>query len=121
LVYRGMPPARRAALAREALRRVGLEGREHHQPSQLSGGQQQRVAIARAIVTDPMVLLADEPTGNLDTRTSRTIMELLTELNRQQGITVIMVTHESDIAAYAGRTIRFKDGRMEDDVPAPVH
>jgi putative ABC transport system ATP-binding protein len=115
LVYRGVPPARRAALAQAALARVGLDGREHHQPSELSGGQQQRVAIARAIVTDPMVLLADEPTGNLDTKSSQTIMELLTELNRERAITVVMVTHEADIAAYARRTIRFKDGRVESD------
>ncbi|BBE72794.1 ABC transporter ATP-binding protein [Oharaeibacter diazotrophicus] len=115
LVYRGVPPARRRALAAEALARVGLEGRGHHLPSQLSGGQQQRVAIARAIVTDPMVLLADEPTGNLDTRTSEAVMDLLTELNAERGITVIMVTHEPDVAAYAGRTIRFKDGRVDAD------
>ena len=91
-----------------ALKRVGLEGREHHTSAALSGGQQQRVAIARAIVTDPDVLLADEPTGNLDTKTSREIMELVTSLNRDQGITVIMVTHETDIAAYAERTVRFR-------------
>jgi putative ABC transport system ATP-binding protein len=97
-----------------AIERVGLLGREHHAPSELSGGQQQRVAIARAIVTSPTVLLADEPTGNLDTKNSREIMELLTRLNRQ-GITVIMVTHESDIAAYARRVVRFVDGKVESD------
>ena len=99
----------------EALSVVGLSDRLDHFPSQLSGGQQQRVAIARAIVTDPLVLLADEPTGNLDTRTSREIMDLVTALNRDRGITVVMVTHESDIAAYAGRVIRFVDGRIESD------
>ncbi len=117
LIYRGMAPAERRRLALGALRRVGLEGREHHTSSELSGGQQQRVAIARAIVTDPAVLLADEPTGNLDTKTSREIMELVATLNRDQGITVIMVTHETDIAAYARRAIRFLDGRVESDVP----
>ena len=116
LVYRGMPFAERRALASEALDRVGLKGREGHVPSQLSGGQQQRVAIARAIVTNPAVLLADEPTGNLDTKTSRGIMELLTSLNRDQGITVVMVTHEADIAAYAQRVIGFLDGRIASDV-----
>ncbi|WP_181703251.1 ABC transporter ATP-binding protein [Chthonobacter albigriseus] len=115
LVYRGVGAAERTALAREALARVGLQGREHHVPSALSGGQQQRVAIARAIVTDPMLLLADEPTGNLDTRTSEEIMALLTELNTERGITVVMVTHEPDIAAFAHRTIRFKDGRVDSD------
>jgi putative ABC transport system ATP-binding protein len=117
LIYRGLPPDERRQLALGALKRVGLEGREHHTSAALSGGQQQRVAIARAIVTDPDVLLADEPTGNLDTRTSREIMELVTSLNRDQGITVIMVTHESDIAAYAERTVRFVDGRVESDAP----
>ncbi len=116
LVYRGMPPQERRALAMDALKRVGLSGRENHTSSELSGGQQQRVAIARSIVTDPAVLLADEPTGNLDTRTSREIMDLVTSLNRDQGITVIMVTHETDIAAYADRTIRFVDGKIETDV-----
>lgn len=115
LIYRGVPPGKRRASALRALKRVGLEGREHHTPSELSGGQQQRVAIARAIVTDPVVLLADEPTGNLDTKTSREIMELVTSLNRDQGITVIMVTHETDIAAYARRIIRFVDGKVESD------
>jgi ABC-type lipoprotein export system ATPase subunit len=117
LTYRGMAQAERRRQALRALRRVGLQGREHHTSAELSGGQQQRVAIARAIVTDPAVLLADEPTGNLDTRTSREIMELLTSLNRDQGITVIMVTHETDIAAYARRIVRFLDGRVESDSP----
>jgi putative ABC transport system ATP-binding protein len=117
LIYRGLAPAERRRRALAALARVGLAGREHHTSAELSGGQQQRVAIARAIVTDPMVLLADEPTGNLDTRTSREIMELVTSLNRDQGITVIMVTHETDIAAYAQRIVRFVDGRVESDMP----
>jgi putative ABC transport system ATP-binding protein len=117
LIYRGMGPTERRRLALNALKRVGLEGREHHTSAELSGGQQQRVAIARAIVTDPGVLLADEPTGNLDTKTSREIMEFVTSLNRDQGITVIMVTHETDIAAYAGRLIRFVDGKVESDGP----
>ena len=116
LVYRGMPFEERRELAGKALDRVGLKGRERHTASQLSGGQQQRVAIARAIVTNPAVLLADEPTGNLDTKTSRGIMDLLTSLNRDQGITVIMVTHEADIAAYARRAIGFVDGRIASDV-----
>jgi putative ABC transport system ATP-binding protein len=116
LVYRGMPQAERRQRAVTALAQVGLAGRELHTASELSGGQQQRVAIARAIVTDPIVLLADEPTGNLDTRTSREIMDLVTSLNRDRGITVVMVTHETDIAAYARRVIRFVDGRIESDI-----
>ncbi|MDP2410578.1 MAG: ABC transporter ATP-binding protein [Pseudolabrys sp.] len=116
LIYRGVPAAERQRLAAGALDRVGLTGRGHHTSGELSGGQQQRVAIARAIVTDPLVLLADEPTGNLDTMTSREIMDLVTSLNRDQGMTVVMVTHESDIAAYARRIIRFVDGKIESDV-----
>ena len=116
LVYRGMAFEERRDLANSALDRVGLKGREGHTANQLSGGQQQRVAIARAIVTNPAVLLADEPTGNLDTKTSRGIMDLITSLNRDQGITVIMVTHEADIAAYARRVIGFVDGRIASDV-----
>jgi putative ABC transport system ATP-binding protein len=116
LIYRGVPQQERRGLALRALKRVGLDGREHHTSAELSGGQQQRVAIARAIVTDPVVLLADEPTGNLDTRTSREIMDLVTSLNRDQGITVIMVTHETDIAAYAERVVRFVDGKVDSDV-----
>lgn len=112
LTYRGTAFAERRRLAVDALERVGLKGREHHTTGQLSGGQQQRVAIARAIVTDPTVLLADEPTGNLDSKTSREIMDLLTMLNRERGITILMVTHEPDMAAYAGRIIRFVDGRI---------
>jgi ABC-type lipoprotein export system ATPase subunit len=116
LIYRGMSPRDRRALASEALRRVGLSGREKHTASELSGGQQQRVAIARAIVTNPVVLLADEPTGNLDTRTSLEIIELLKSLNREQGMTIVMVTHENEIAAHAGRIIRFVDGRIDADL-----
>jgi putative ABC transport system ATP-binding protein len=115
LTYRGMAAGERRRLALAALARVGLADRAAHTPAELSGGQQQRVAIARAIVTAPTVLLADEPTGNLDTATSREIMELLVRLNREQGITVIMVTHEPDMAAYAGRVVRFLDGRIEGD------
>jgi len=112
LIYRGTPPAERRALASNALARVGLAGRENHAPSELSGGQQQRVAIARAIATEPKVLLADEPTGNLDSKTSREIMDLLVKLNQDQGITVIMVTHEPDMAKFADRTLQFIDGRI---------
>ena len=115
LIYRGEPAGKRHAAARAALAQVGLNGWETHTPGELSGGQQQRVAIARAIVTNPEVLLADEPTGNLDTATSREIMELLTMLNRDRGITVLMVTHESEMAAYARRIVRFVDGRVASD------
>jgi putative ABC transport system ATP-binding protein len=115
LLYRGTPPRERRELAREALDSVGLTGWEHHTPNELSGGQQQRVAIARAIVTEPAVLLADEPTGNLDTARSREIMDLIAALNTTNTITVIMVTHEADMAAYARRIIRFVDGKIESD------
>jgi len=115
LIYRNQPIAERHALARQALNAVGLAGWEGHTPGELSGGQQQRVAVARAIVTAPHVLFADEPTGNLDTARSREIMELLTGLNRDRGITIVMVTHESDMAAYARRIVRFVDGRVETD------
>jgi len=115
LVYRGAPLAARHATARAALDSVGLTGWETHTPAELSGGQQQRVAIARAVVTNPAVLLADEPTGNLDTKTSREIMELLGALNRDKGITVLMVTHEADMAAYARRIVHFVDGQVESD------
>ncbi|MGE5219379.1 MAG: ABC transporter ATP-binding protein [Chloroflexota bacterium] len=115
LVYRNQPIAERHALARQALAAVGLVGWESHTPGELSGGQQQRVAVARAIVTAPHVLFADEPTGNLDTARSREIMELLTGLNRDRGITIVMVTHEPDMAAYARRVVRFVDGRVETD------
>jgi len=115
LVYRGAPPAERARLAARALDRVGLSRREGHTTTELSGGQQQRVAIARAIVAMPALLLADEPTGNLDTKTSADIMDLVTSLNREQKMAIVMVTHETDIAAYAPRLIRFVDGRIESD------
>ncbi|HMA10549.1 MAG TPA: ABC transporter ATP-binding protein [Steroidobacteraceae bacterium] len=115
LIYRGEPLAERHAAARAALAQVGLAGWEHHTPGELSGGQQQRVAIARAIVTQPVVLLADEPTGNLDTRTGQEIMSLISALNRERGITVLMVTHEPDMAAYARRVVRFVDGRVDSD------
>ncbi len=122
LVYRGTGAAQRHAQARAALASVGLAGWETHTPAELSGGQQQRVAIARALVTHPQVVLADEPTGNLDTRTGREIMDLLAALNRDKGITVLMVTHEPDMAHYAKRVVRFVDGRVESDaLNAVVH
>ena len=115
LLYRGESAAQRHQAARRALEAVGLNGWEHHTPAELSGGQQQRVAIARAIVSNPVVLLADEPTGNLDTQRSEEIMELLWKLNHEQGITVLMVTHEPEMAAYARRIVRFKDGLLDTD------
>ena len=115
LLYRGEAAGTRHAAARQALASVGLAGWEHHTPAELSGGQQQRVAIARAIVTGPAVLLADEPTGNLDTQRSREIMDLIAALNRDRGITVLMVTHEPDMAAYARRVVHFVDGRVARD------
>ncbi len=117
LVYRGVPSAERRRMAQEALAMVGLADRADHDPNQLSGGQQQRVAIARAVVSNPRIVLADEPTGNLDTTTSRDIMNLLTGLNRNAGITIVMVTHEADMAAYAHRVIHFLDGHIAADGP----
>jgi putative ABC transport system ATP-binding protein len=116
LYYRGTPAAERKRLALEALDAVGLIGREKHTQSELSGGQQQRVAIARAIATNPKVLFADEPTGNLDTATSHQIMDLLKLLNRDRGITIVMVTHEPDIAQFAKRVVHFLDGRIDNVV-----
>jgi putative ABC transport system ATP-binding protein len=110
LIYRGIPAIDRRTMARNALAQVGLTGWESHSPAELSGGQQQRVAIARAIVTNPDVLLADEPTGNLDTARSLEIMDLLTRFNCEQGISIIMVTHEAEMAAYARRKVHFLDG-----------
>ena len=115
LLYRGLPKHERRDLARAALDRVGLLEWEDHTPAALSGGQQQRVAIARAIVTKPSLLLADEPTGSLDSARSVEIMELLTDLNRSDNITVVLVTHEPDMAQYASRVVRFRDGRIESD------
>ncbi|PXW94535.1 putative ABC transport system ATP-binding protein [Sphaerotilus hippei] len=119
LLYRGESAADRHRAAQAALAQVGLTGWEHHTPAELSGGQQQRVAIARAIVTQPTVLLADEPTGNLDSARSNEIMELLWALNADHGITVLMVTHEPDMAAYARRVVHFRDGRIERDERNP--
>lgn len=115
LIYQGVPAAKRRALARQALAKVGLAGWENHTPAELSGGQQQRVAIARAIVTAPKVILADEPTGNLDTARSREIMELLCACNRDLGVTIVMVTHETEMAQFAQRLLRFRDGLLESD------
>jgi len=118
LIYKGLPRAERRALALEALDKVGLSARAGHDPSELSGGQQQRVAIARALASKPDVILADEPTGNLDTKRSREIMDLLTGLNAGEGITIIMVTHEEDMAEYASRLVHFVDGEIAHDRPS---
>lgn len=116
LVYRGISRKERNRLSMAALDKVGLAQWAHHHPSELSGGQQQRVAIARALATMPSILLADEPTGNLDTERSREIMELMAELNREQGLTILMVTHEPDMAEFSQRIIHFVDGRVEREV-----
>lgn len=119
-LYAGLPPAERHDRARRVLRLVGLEGREDHRPSQLSGGQQQRVAIARALINEPSILLADEPTGNLDSRTSAEIMELLEVLNHTRGLLVVLVTHEPDIAVHARRIVFMRDGHILRDLPVPT-
>ena len=116
LLYTNTPAHERAERARAALGAVGLAGREEHHPSQLSGGQQQRVAIARALVNQPQIILADEPTGALDTRTSIEIMAIFQRLNRESGLTIVVVTHEHDIAAYASRNIHVRDGRIREDL-----
>ncbi|MEM9291802.1 MAG: ABC transporter ATP-binding protein [Acidobacteriota bacterium] len=115
LLYRGVPRARRRQRAREALHSVGLLRWQYHAPNELSGGQQQRVAVARALATDPAVLFADEPTGNLDSKTSVEIMELIQQLNEEQGITVVLVTHEPEMAVYARRKITIHDGLVQSD------
>jgi putative ABC transport system ATP-binding protein len=117
LLYDGAPARQRRERALAALKAMGLEGREHHHPNQLSGGQQQRVAIARALVNRAPLVLADEPTGNLDTHSSVEIMELLVKLNRQEGITILLVTHEPEIAAFSRRIVRFRDGKVISDEP----
>jgi putative ABC transport system ATP-binding protein len=116
MLYSSIPAGERKRRALESLRMLGLEGREHHRPNQLSGGQQQRVAIARALVNDAPIIFADEPTGNVDAKTSVEIMELFVKLNQESGITLVVVTHDPDVAAFSRRTIRFLDGRVVSDV-----
>ena len=116
LVYSGVPASKRHHLAEEALKAVGLEGRTRHRPNELSGGERQRVAVARALINHPSIILADEPTGNLDTKTSIEIMKLLGDLHRDKN-TIILVTHEHDIAEYAHRIVRLRDGVIESDTP----
>jgi putative ABC transport system ATP-binding protein len=115
LIYSGIQHAERLERAHRALKAVGLEGREHHHPAQLSGGQQQRVAIARALVNDPAIILADEPTGNLDSRTSVEIMQIFQKLNEEQNITIMLVTHETDVARFSKRVVLFRDGKVRKD------
>jgi putative ABC transport system ATP-binding protein len=117
LLYARMPGKKRHALARAALESVGLGDRMDHHPNQMSGGQQQRVAIARALVTNPILLLADEPTGNLDSRTSVEVMDIFQQLNVEKGLTIVLVTHEHDIAEYGTRIVAFRDGRVRTDEP----
>ena len=121
MLYAGLDTAERQQRASEALASVGLAGREQNHPNQLSGGQQQRVAIARALVNQPMLILADEPTGALDSRTSVEVMEIFQRLNREQHITLVLVTHEHDIAEYARRVVTFRDGKIKSDEPVAEH
>ncbi|MGB9810264.1 MAG: ABC transporter ATP-binding protein [Dictyoglomus turgidum] len=114
LIYRGVPPKERRKKAKLILEKIGLGDRLHHRPTQLSGGQQQRVAIARALIVDPVVLLADEPTGNLDSKSSHEIMELISRLHKEENLTIVLVTHEADIASYAEKIIRMQDGKIVD-------
>jgi len=114
LIYRGVPPKERKEKAKLMLERMGVGDRLHHRPTQLSGGQQQRVAIARALIVDPVVLLADEPTGNLDSKSSHEIMELISKLHKEENLTIILVTHEPDIASYAEKIVRMQDGKIVD-------